>query len=167
LPGPVVVDDVPVDPTVPDAPALGATTVVDPAAAVPGATIVPGDAALPAVDPAAGGGTVDEPDADGAIALLRTGVSPVVAPAAAPAPALWCDCPIELPLAVTSTFEPRVLRLREYSVPDKIPPGASLSGTEWLSWLHPPTSPAPARAKLTARKSFDFDVVDVRMIDLT
>ena len=135
LSGPPVVGEVPVDPDVPPtvpeaagaAVGAGVTTMVDPPGGTAGAATVPPAAALLL---AAGGTGVDEPAADGAIALLRTGVSPVVTPPAPPAPALWCDWLIELPFALVSTPDPRVLRFRSYSVPDKIPPGASLSGTE-------------------------------------
>ena len=59
----------------------------------------------------------------------RVGVSPVVVPPAPLGPAVVCAVPSELPLTVVSTPEPRVLRFRSYSVPDRTPPGASLSAT--------------------------------------
>jgi len=94
LPGPPEVDEVPVDPAVVPAVVPGAAIVADPAAAagaaVPGAAIALFVPLLPD-DAPEGVGTVGDPAAPAEIALLRTGVSPVVTPAAAPGPALWCD----------------------------------------------------------------------------
>jgi hypothetical protein len=102
--------------------AVGATTVAPPAA-----LLAPAGGGVMEVP--AGGGAMGAPAAEGATAAPRVGVSPVVVPPAPPGPAVVWAVPSELPLALISTPDPRVLRLRSYSVPESTPPGASLSAT--------------------------------------